>query len=138
MGNRPGVLATHTTPEDNAYIESWFARLSARYLPGRVSDPVAAWRRHRALVRYYNEERLHQGIGFVTPSERHEGRDVALLAARKLGLIGARRNRPLVNRLAEIRDQHTAEHKVEGSKDRTAEGSEADWCEFPLESVRLY
>ena len=133
------VFSRPHTPEDNAYIESWFATAKCEGIyREEYSDPVAAWSGIAALVRYYNEERLHQGIGFVTPSERHEGRDVALLAARKLGLVEARRNRPLFNRLAEIRDQHTAEHKVEGAKDRTAEGSEADWCEFPLESVRLY
>lgn len=120
------VFSRPHTPEDNAYIETWFATAKCEGIyREEYGDPVAAWHGIAALVRYYNEERLHQGIGFVTPVERHEGRDVALLKARKLGLVEARRNRPHVNRLAEIRDQHPVGHKVEASKDRKAEGSEA-------------
>lgn len=75
------------------------------------------------FVRYCNEERLHQGIGFVTPAERREGRDVALLEVRKLGLFEARRKRPTANLLTEIRDQHPDGHKVEESQGHIAEGS---------------
>jgi putative transposase len=133
------VFSRPHTPEDNAYIESWFATAKCECIyREEYSDPVAAWSSIGELVRYYNEERLHQGIGFVTPVERHEGRDVALLEARKLGLVEACRNRPLVNRLAEIRERHPAKHNVEKSNDRKGSGSEADWCEFPLECVRLY
>lgn len=120
------VFSRPHTPEDNAYIETWFATAKCECIyREEYDDPVTAWNGIAELVRYYNEDRLHQGIGFVTPVERHEGRDVALREARKLGLVEARRNRPLLNRLAEIRNQRPAEHKVEESKGREVEGSQA-------------
>ncbi len=120
------VFARPHTPEDNAYIESWFATAKCEGIyREEYGDPVEAWTGIGALVRYYNEERLHQGIGFVTPVERHEGRDVAIIEARRLGLVEARRNRPEVNRLAEVRDQQLGEHNVEESKGRKVEGSKA-------------
>lgn len=45
------------------------------------------------FIGYYNEERLHQGLGFVTPNERHEGRHTAIIAARRAGMQDARRQR---------------------------------------------
>ncbi len=120
------VFSRPHTPEDNAYIESWFATAKVEGIyREEYGDPVEAWTGIAALVRYYNEERLHQGIGFVTPVERHEGRDAAIIEARRLGLVEAHRNRPLVNRLAGIRDQQLEEHNVEESKDRKVEGSKA-------------
>ena len=87
-------------------------------------DPLEAREVIKEFVKYYNEERLHQGIGFVTPVERHEGRDVALIEARKLGLVEARRNRPMVNRLAGVLGEQLGEHNVEESKGRNVEGSD--------------
>lgn len=48
------------------------------------------------FIEYYNNERLHQGIQFVTPAERHEGRHVAIIAARKDGMRRARQMRKMV------------------------------------------
>ena len=118
------VFSRPHTPEDNAYIETWFATAKCEGIyREEYDDPVEAWASIAALVRYYNEERLHQGIGFVTPVERHEGRDVAIIEARKLGLVEARRNRPLANRQAEIRDQQHEAHNVAEWKGRKVEGS---------------
>jgi len=120
------VFSRPHTPEDNAYMESWFATTKCEGIyREEYGDPLEAHDGIAELVRYYNEERLHQGIGFVTPVERHEGRDVALIEARRRGLVEARRNRPVANRLAEIRDQQIEEHNVEESKDRKVEGSKA-------------
>ena len=47
---------------------------------------------------YYNEVRLHQGIGYVTPQEKHTGKDVPILAQRKEALKQARQNRLEWNR----------------------------------------
>jgi putative transposase len=35
------------------------------------------------LVAGYNDEHLHSGIRYVTPSTRHAGHDAAILAARR-------------------------------------------------------
>ena len=38
-------------------------------------------------------ERLHQSINYVTPAERHEGRHVAIIEARRRGMQEAKRQR---------------------------------------------
>jgi putative transposase len=120
------VFSRPHTPEDNAYIEAWFATAKCEGIyREEYDDPVEAWSGIAALVRYYNEERLHQGIRFVTPVERHEGRDVAIIEARKLGLVEARRNRPLVNWLVETGHQQPEAHDVEQLKGRKVECSQA-------------
>jgi len=43
-------------------------------------------------------ERLHMGIGFVTPAEKHDGRAEEIIAARRTGLKRARARRLHVNR----------------------------------------
>lgn len=119
------VFSRPHTPEDNAYIETWFATAKCEKIYRDLTEcdhPLEAREVIKEFVRYYNEERLHQGIGFVTPAERHEGRDVALLAARRAGLEEARRNRLLVNRLAGALSKREFEvsnsRKEEGSLDR--------------------
>jgi len=41
-----------------------------------------------------NDEHLHSAIGFVTPSDRHAGRDVDIIARRKEVFEQARRAHP--------------------------------------------
>ena len=36
-----------------------------------------------AFVAWYNHDHKHSGIGFVAPADRHAGRDVEILAARR-------------------------------------------------------
>ena len=36
-----------------------------------------------AFVQWKNFEHMHSGIGFVAPAARHDGHDVAILAARR-------------------------------------------------------
>ncbi len=40
---------------------------TAEMEPWEVQDMIDRF------IDYYNNERLHQGIGFVTPAHRHEG-----------------------------------------------------------------
>jgi hypothetical protein len=46
------------------------------------------------FVRWYNVEHHHSGIRYVSPAERHEGRDHAILAARHLPYLKARERNP--------------------------------------------
>jgi len=87
------------TPDDNAEMEAFFATLKCEKLyedshdnPGEAEAEIA-W-----FIDFYNRERLHQGIGFVTPQERHEGRDVQLREERRQGLQVARLVRFMENR----------------------------------------
>ena len=48
--------------------------------------PIQAEADIARFMDYYNRERLHQGIGFGTPQEKHEGKHVELLERRRQGL----------------------------------------------------
>jgi transposase InsO family protein len=96
---RLGVLASFSRPSvsnDNPFSESLFRTL--KYRPEYPTQPFAdlaaarAW--VHAFVRWYNTEHLHSAIRFVTPDDRHTGRDVALLAARHLVYERARDANP--------------------------------------------
>ena len=86
------------TPTDNASAESWMATLKCERLYEADTAELAPWEVEAMVDRfiaYYNHERLHQGIGFVTPVERHEGRHIAIIAARKEGMRLAREKRKM-------------------------------------------
>ncbi|MFK8001856.1 MAG: integrase core domain-containing protein, partial [Polyangiales bacterium] len=71
--------------DDNAFIESLFRHL--KYVPRFPSRGFANLSAARAWVKdfvhWYNQRHLHSAIGYVTPDDRHHGRDLAILAARK-------------------------------------------------------
>lgn len=96
---RLGVLASFSRPgvsDDNAFSESLFRTL--KYRPGYPRTPFAdieAARRWVAeFVRWYNTQHLHSAIRFVTPEDRHAGRERTILAARQALYARARRQRP--------------------------------------------
>ena len=84
LGIVPSFSRPHVS-DDNPYIESIFRTL--KYRPGEhgtrfdTVEEAAAW--VERFVRWYNHEHLHSGIGFVTPADRHEGRDIAILDQRR-------------------------------------------------------
>lgn len=89
------------TPTDNGAAESWMATLKCERLydadtatmtPDEVESMIDRF------ITYYNEVRLHQSLGYVTPLERHEGRHTAIIAARKEGMARAREARISANR----------------------------------------
>jgi putative transposase len=87
------------TPADNATIESFFATIKGeRLYHGAYSDPIELISDADTFVIYYNEARLHMGIGFVTPAEKHDGRADGIIAERKVGMKRAREQRLQVNR----------------------------------------
>jgi putative transposase len=93
---RPG------TPTDQAWIESFNGHLKGEH-PHLVAitDP-AVLRAELAVIRqHWNGVRLHQGIGYVTPNDEHEGRGPAIRKAREAGLESAR-----LRRMAYHRNEH--------------------------------
>ncbi len=84
---RLGVLASYSRPsvsDDNPYSEALFRTL--KYRPEYPSKPFLDVTTARewvlCFVSWYNEEHLHSGIRFVTPADRHAGKDVAILSQR--------------------------------------------------------
>ncbi len=82
-----GIAASFSRPsvsDDNAMCESIFRTL--KYRPGYPRKPFASLEAARTwvadFVAWYNDEHLHSGIRYVTPADRHAGRDAAILARR--------------------------------------------------------
>jgi transposase InsO family protein len=94
-----GVMPSFSRPsvsDDNPYSESLFRTL--KYTPEYPSRPFASLEQARewvhAFVRWYNDEHRHSGIRFVTPSERHSGKEVEILAAREATYAAAKAQHP--------------------------------------------
>jgi putative transposase len=85
---RPG------TPTDQAWIESLNGHLKIDYPHLLAIRDPATLRAELAIAReHYNSVRLHQGVGYVTPNDEHEGRGEAIRKARQAGLEQARQHR---------------------------------------------
>jgi transposase InsO family protein len=96
---RLGVLASFSRPgvsNDNPFSESLFRTL--KYRPEYPSKPFADLEAARSwvtgFVRWYNTQHLHSAIRFVTPEDRHSGRETTILAARQVVYERARSERP--------------------------------------------
>ena len=94
-----GVTTSHSRPRvsnDNAYSESLFRTL--KYCPQWPSQGFETLTAARGWMirfeRFYNQEHRHSRIKFVTPSQRHNGEDVELLAARERLYEAAMATRP--------------------------------------------
>ena len=94
-----GVTQTHSRPHvsnDNPFSEALFRTLKYRpefpAAPFESIDAARAW--VARFVHWYNEINFHSGIGHVTPSSRHQGRDAAILAKRRTVYAAARRRNP--------------------------------------------
>jgi len=94
-----GVMPSFSRPrvsDDNAFAESLIR--TVKYCPSYPARPFAdldaasAW--VASFVAWYNEEHLHSGIRFVTPSQRHHGQDVAILAHRNEVFLAAKARNP--------------------------------------------
>lgn len=83
-----------STPTDQAWIETLWGHVKAEnpHL-GAIDDPaVLAAELERVRV-HYNQVRLHEAIGYVTPDDEHQGRGDAIRAARRAGLDRADHDR---------------------------------------------
>lgn len=96
---RLGVAPSYSRPSvsnDNPYSESLFRTM--KYRPAYPSGPFATLEAARhwvaVFVDWYNTEHLHSAIRFVTPAERHAGRDAKILAQREAVYAAARAQNP--------------------------------------------
>lgn len=96
---RLGVVASFSRPavsDDKPFAEALFRTM--KYRPGYPRKPFESREAARdwvdGFVAWYNGAHLHSGIRFVTPNDRHEGLDIAILAARKVVYDTSRRRTP--------------------------------------------
>ncbi len=96
---RLGIVPSFSRPhvsDDNPFSESLFRTM--KYRPSYPHRPFASLAEARtwvaSFVAWYNTEHLHSGIGFVTPAQRHDSHDVAILERRRRVYDAARRRRP--------------------------------------------
>jgi transposase InsO family protein len=94
-----GVERSFSRPsvsDDNPFSESLFKTLKyCPIFPTKPFDsPEAAEMWVVTFVHWYNEEHLHSGISFVTPSSRHAGLDVEILKQRETVYAEAKRKNP--------------------------------------------
>jgi transposase InsO family protein len=94
-----GVKPSYSRPrvsDDNAYAESLFR--TAKYRPEFPATGFAALDEARAwaagFVRWYNIDHRHSGIRYVSPAQRHDGQDQAILAARHALYLQAKKRNP--------------------------------------------
>jgi transposase InsO family protein len=95
-----------STPTDQAWIETLWGHVKHEnpHLMTITDPAVLAAELDRVRV-HYNTVRLHEGIGYVTPDDEHEGRGDAIRAARKAGLERANQQRRAWHRA------HREEHR---------------------------
>lgn len=94
-----GVIPSFSRPhvsDDNPYSEALFRTLKYRpEYPGKPFETPESSRDWVAgFVDWYNTEHLHSGINFITPDDRHFGREEKILNRRKKVYEKARRKTP--------------------------------------------
>ena len=94
-----GVVPSFSRPHvsnDNPYSEALFRTL--KHTPAYPSLPFSSVEQARTwvarFVAWYNGTHRHSGIRYVTPDERHFGREAAVLARRQAIYTRARIKRP--------------------------------------------
>jgi transposase InsO family protein len=94
-----GIVPSFSRPrvsDDNPYSEALFRTLKYRpEYPRRPFETIEEARQWvRWFVRWYNTEHLHSAIRFVTPDDRHFGREPEILENRRRVYEEARRRHP--------------------------------------------
>ncbi len=94
-----GVVPSFSRPrvsDDNPFVEALFRTM--KYRPSYPNRPFVrlddARRWVASFVHWYNDDHQHSGIRFVTPSQRHDGRETAILAQRHRVYLAARARCP--------------------------------------------
>jgi putative transposase len=95
-----GVAASFSRPrvsDDNPFSEALFRTM--KYRPEFPEKPFENLEDARTwlneFIHWYNHEHLHSGIQFVTPADRHDGKDVQILENRKNVYEKAKNKNPL-------------------------------------------
>ena len=90
-------------PQSNGKIERWHKSLKGECI--RIKTPLSLEDARRLVgeyVEYYNTIRLHSAIGYITPTDKLEGRDQIIFAERDRKLQVAREQRKARRQAAKI------------------------------------
>lgn len=94
-----GITSSYSRPrvsDDNPYVESLFRTL--KYVPSWPLKGFASLDASRNWVEnfvcWYNKEHKHSRLNYVTPAERHSGKDSAVLSYREKVLTEHRKKKP--------------------------------------------
>ena len=94
-----GIIPSFNRPKtsnDNPYSESLFKTI--KHIPNYPVRPfedidvAKSW--VELFVEWYNNSHYHSGIGYVTPSQRHDGLDSKVLKQRQETYLKAREKNP--------------------------------------------
>lgn len=89
-----GFLTAPYHPQSNGKIERWHHSFKSEgFRPGVPLSLEHGRRVAGRYIHYYNTERLHSALGYVTPQTRLEGRQQAVFDTRDRKLQQARRRR---------------------------------------------
>ena len=83
-----------STPTDQAWIESFFGHIKGEW-PHLcdIDDPALPETELHRVRSDYNNNRLHEAIGYATPNDEHHRHGEAIRQARQHGLQQPRQNR---------------------------------------------
>lgn len=82
------------TPTDQAWIESFFGHIKSEWPHlEEITDPAVLSVELDRVRHIYNNVRLHEAVGYVTPDDEHHGRGETIREARRQGLARAHENR---------------------------------------------
>jgi putative transposase len=81
-------------PQSNGKIERWHGSFKSECIrPGVPLSVEDARRLTEQYIEYYNKQRLHSALGYVTPSDKLEGREQMIFQQRDRKLHEARKKR---------------------------------------------
>jgi putative transposase len=96
---RLGVFASYSRPsvsDDNPFVESLFGTMKTRVgypkAPFESIEQAQAW--VDSFVNWYNEKHRHSALNWITPMDRHTGKEVELLRRREQTYREAQRRHP--------------------------------------------
>ena len=94
-----GIISSYSRPrvsDDNPYVESLFRTL--KYVPNWPSKGFESLEACRSWVEefviWYNTKHKHSRLNYVTPSERHSGKDTEILKQRAKVLMEHKKKKP--------------------------------------------
>lgn len=81
-------------PQSNGKLERWYKTVKGECIrPGTPLSLADARRLVAQFVAYYNNQRLHSAIGYISPQDKLVGRENEIFADRRRKLEKARQNR---------------------------------------------